>query len=295
MFAALLLLSRRRNCHLCAAGAGVASDVAALARECAWKGKLMAGGNDSSDKIDLLIYGPSRPILDNGFSEQFVLHAAETRHDLERLTPATLDENTRRRGDLSHRPCRQDGTGAVSEARNCGELRGRLRPRGFQLMRANTTSSSPIRRTCLTEEVADVAMGLLIATLREFVKADRYLRSGSGPTQNYPLSAGSLRDRKVGIVGMGRIGQAIARRLEASPRSRRLPFTQTGQRCLAQALSRPDRDGKGGGHAGRDRSRRRGNRENDQCRRAEGARSARRRSSMSHAARWSTSRRWSQL
>jgi lactate dehydrogenase-like 2-hydroxyacid dehydrogenase len=67
----------------------------------------------------------------------------------------------------------------------------------------------------LTEEVADVAMGLLIATLREFVKADRYLRSGQWSTQNYPLSAGSLRDRKVGIVGMGRIGQAIARRLDA--------------------------------------------------------------------------------
>src|SRR3954451_502639 len=50
----------------------------------------MAGGNNSSDTIDLLIYGPSRPILENGFSEQFVLHAAETRHDLERLTPATL-------------------------------------------------------------------------------------------------------------------------------------------------------------------------------------------------------------
>ena len=68
----------------------------------------------------------------------------------------------------------------------------------------------------LTEEVADVAMGLLIATLREFVKADRYLRSGLWQTQNYPLSVGSLRDRKVGIVGMGRIGQAIGRRLDAS-------------------------------------------------------------------------------
>ena len=68
----------------------------------------------------------------------------------------------------------------------------------------------------LTEEVADVAMGLLISTLREFVKADRYLRSGLWQTQNYPLSVGSLRDRKIGIVGMGRIGQAIARRLEAS-------------------------------------------------------------------------------
>jgi lactate dehydrogenase-like 2-hydroxyacid dehydrogenase len=68
----------------------------------------------------------------------------------------------------------------------------------------------------LTEEVADVALGLLIATLREFVKADRYLRSGLWMTQNFPLSVGSLRDRKVGMVGMGRIGQAIARRLDAS-------------------------------------------------------------------------------
>ncbi len=59
-------------------------------------------------------------------------------------------------------------------------------------------------------------MGLLIATLREFVKADRYLRSGLWTTQNFPLSVGSLRDRKVGMVGMGRIGQAIGRRLDAS-------------------------------------------------------------------------------
>src|SRR6202158_5411189 len=69
----------------------------------------------------------------------------------------------------------------------------------------------------LTEEVADIAMGLLIATLREFVKADRYLRSGLWLTQQFPLSVGSLCDRTVGIVGMGRIGQAIGRRL-AAPR-----------------------------------------------------------------------------
>ncbi len=68
----------------------------------------------------------------------------------------------------------------------------------------------------LTEEVADIAMGLLISTVREFIQADRYVRSGLWSAQNYPLSVGSLRDRKVGMVGMGRIGQAIARRLEAS-------------------------------------------------------------------------------
>ena len=42
----------------------------------------------SSEKIDLLIYGPSKPIVDNGFSDQFVLHKFETKHDLERLSPA---------------------------------------------------------------------------------------------------------------------------------------------------------------------------------------------------------------
>jgi len=34
----------------------------------------MAAGNISSEKIDLLVYGPIRPILENGFSDQYVLH-----------------------------------------------------------------------------------------------------------------------------------------------------------------------------------------------------------------------------
>ena len=67
----------------------------------------------------------------------------------------------------------------------------------------------------LTEETADAALGLLICTVREFVKADRYVRSGLWANQPYPLTAGSMRDRTVGMVGMGRIGRAIARRLEA--------------------------------------------------------------------------------
>src|SRR6201995_879873 len=61
-----------------------------------------------------------------------------------------------------------------------------------------------------------MSMGLLLASVREFIKADRYVRSGLWLAQNLPLSVGSLRDRKVGMVGMGRIGQAIARRLEGS-------------------------------------------------------------------------------
>ena len=67
----------------------------------------------------------------------------------------------------------------------------------------------------LTEEVADTALGLLLMTVRELSAAERHLRAGrwaaDGP---YPLSP-SLRDRQVGIVGLGRIGMAIARRLDA--------------------------------------------------------------------------------
>ncbi len=67
----------------------------------------------------------------------------------------------------------------------------------------------------LNEEVADTALGLLLCTLREFPQADRYLRAGKWAEKAYPLSKATLRGRTVGLVGMGRIGKAIARRLEA--------------------------------------------------------------------------------
>src|ERR1700731_3016971 len=67
----------------------------------------------------------------------------------------------------------------------------------------------------LTEEVADTALGLLLCTVREFPQAERYLRAGKWLERNYPLTRATLRNRTVGMVGMGAIGQAIARRLDA--------------------------------------------------------------------------------
>ena len=64
----------------------------------------------------------------------------------------------------------------------------------------------------LDDEVADLAIGLLLATLRKIPQADRYLREGKWLKAPFPLSA-TLREKKVGIVGLGRIGKAIARRL----------------------------------------------------------------------------------
>lgn len=67
----------------------------------------------------------------------------------------------------------------------------------------------------LTDETADTAVGLLLNTVRELSRSERWLRDGrwahDGP---YPLTRGTLRGRHVGILGLGRIGRAIAGRLE---------------------------------------------------------------------------------
>ena len=64
----------------------------------------------------------------------------------------------------------------------------------------------------LDEEVADLTLGLLLATLRQIPTAERFLRDGQWLQHNFALSP-SLRGRRVGIVGLGGIGKAIARRL----------------------------------------------------------------------------------
>ncbi len=66
----------------------------------------------------------------------------------------------------------------------------------------------------LTEDTADAAFGLLLCVIRQLPQADRYLRAGRWLDAAFPLSA-SLRGRVMGIVGLGRIGKAIARRAEA--------------------------------------------------------------------------------
>jgi lactate dehydrogenase-like 2-hydroxyacid dehydrogenase len=66
----------------------------------------------------------------------------------------------------------------------------------------------------LTDEVADLAMGLLLATIRELPQADRYLREGRWRERPYRLTS-TLRGRTLGILGLGRIGTAIAVRAQS--------------------------------------------------------------------------------
>jgi len=66
----------------------------------------------------------------------------------------------------------------------------------------------------LNDEVADLAMALVLAVSRRLVEADRYVRSGAWANGPMPL-ARKVSGARMGIVGLGRIGMAIARRAEA--------------------------------------------------------------------------------
>jgi hydroxypyruvate reductase len=67
----------------------------------------------------------------------------------------------------------------------------------------------------LNDDVADLAIGLMIMTARRLVSSDRYVRQGRWPVDGeYPL-AHRASGKRVGILGMGRIGREIAKRAVA--------------------------------------------------------------------------------
>lgn len=67
----------------------------------------------------------------------------------------------------------------------------------------------------LTDDVADVALALTLGVLRRVVEGDLYVRTGQwGKKGSMPLGR-SLRGKTMGIVGLGRIGKALALRAEA--------------------------------------------------------------------------------
>jgi lactate dehydrogenase-like 2-hydroxyacid dehydrogenase len=66
----------------------------------------------------------------------------------------------------------------------------------------------------MTETVADLALGLLIAVMRRICEADRFVRAGKWPAGPFPMGS-ELRGKTCGIVGLGNIGRGVARRAEA--------------------------------------------------------------------------------
>jgi lactate dehydrogenase-like 2-hydroxyacid dehydrogenase len=66
----------------------------------------------------------------------------------------------------------------------------------------------------LTDDVADLTMALLLAAVRRIPQGDRYVREGKWAEKVFPLTD-TIQGKTLGIVGLGRIGRAIAKRAQA--------------------------------------------------------------------------------
>ena len=64
----------------------------------------------------------------------------------------------------------------------------------------------------LNDDVADTAIGLMLCASRQLPAADRYVRSGDWAAKGAMPLARKMSGARLGVVGMGRIGQAIAQR-----------------------------------------------------------------------------------
>jgi len=169
----------------------------------------------AAEKLDVLMVGPVMPLIEQGISRAFTLHKLWEAPDREVLT-AKLAPRLRAivAGGGKHEPMGPEFLGRFPKLEIISSFGV-----GYDHVDAKWAAAHGIVVTntpdVLTEEVADTALGLLLCTVRELPQAERYLRAGKWLEGDYPLTRATLRDRTIGMVGLGRIGKAIARRLDA--------------------------------------------------------------------------------
>jgi lactate dehydrogenase-like 2-hydroxyacid dehydrogenase len=169
----------------------------------------------AADKADVLFIGPARTHLLDELAKTFNVHQVANQKEIDGALLARLGPQLRYVAVGGH-PGSIDGSVMAKFPQL--EIVSSFGV-GYDNVDTKYAAAHGIAVTntpdVLNEEVADTALGLLLCTVREFPQVDRYLRAGRWPTQgDYPLTQ-SLHDRTVGIVGLGRIGKAIARRLDA--------------------------------------------------------------------------------
>jgi lactate dehydrogenase-like 2-hydroxyacid dehydrogenase len=168
----------------------------------------------AAEKTEILLIGPPKPVIVNGLDPAVNLIRLADAKDKDKLCAelaprlraiAMSVTSERMDGDFMSRFPKLEIVSSFGVGYDHIEI-------PWAVAHGVTVTNTP---DVLTEEVADTALGLLLCTVRELPQAERYLRAGKWVEKDYPLTRASLRNRTVGLVGMGRIGQAIARRLEA--------------------------------------------------------------------------------
>ncbi len=166
-----------------------------------------------SDKADVLMLGPLAPLVVEGIEKGFMLHRLWEAEDKDALIAALGPHLRFMAAGGAHAPADAaflDKFPKLEIIASFGVGYDHIDARAAAARGVIVTNTPDV----LNEEVADTALGLLLCAVRELPQAERHLRAGKWLEKDYPLTA-TLRDRTAGIVGLGRIGKAIARRLDA--------------------------------------------------------------------------------
>jgi lactate dehydrogenase-like 2-hydroxyacid dehydrogenase len=166
-----------------------------------------------TETIDIVLTGPLPNSTADGLDEVFCVHrpfmGAEAKAKLDRAAAKIRGVAA----GASHEPLNDaffDRFPKLEILASCGVGYDHIDAKAAQRRGIIVTNTPDV----LTDEVADTAMGLLIATVRQLPQADAYLRAGKWLVEPFPFTD-TLRGKTMGIAGLGRIGKAIAKRAEA--------------------------------------------------------------------------------
>jgi lactate dehydrogenase-like 2-hydroxyacid dehydrogenase len=166
----------------------------------------------ATPKPDLILTGPMMPLIEEQADQLFAVHRLAKAKDRNALI-AEIAPRIRAIATAGHFPV----DAALMEKLPKLEIVANFGV-GYDSVDVKWAGAHGIVVTntpdVLNEEVADTTLALLLQTVRQLPQAERYLRAGKWLEKPFPLSH-TLRDRTVGMVGMGRIGKAIARRIES--------------------------------------------------------------------------------
>ena len=165
---------------------------------------------DSPDRIEIALVGALRPALMDEMGQRYVVHHIYKEPDRQKALAAL---GPRIRGVVGH------GMSGLSAQEI--DVLPNVEILAIHGVGLETTDMSACRRRNITvtttpvlfDDVADLAIVLGLAVSRRIVEADRYVRSGAWLKARMP-AARKFSGMRAGVLGLGRIGAEVARRLE---------------------------------------------------------------------------------
>lgn len=163
--------------------------------------------------VNILLVKPSTPLVMDGLDAAFTVHRLFQQDDPEAwLADYGADIRGIVCGSFPLDAALMDKLPNLEIASNFGV--------GYDSVDVETAARKGVivthTRSVLDDEVADTAIALILMTLRNLTRADRYVRTGDWQAKGaFPLGKYTMKGSTLGIVGLGRIGKEIAKRAAA--------------------------------------------------------------------------------